>query len=158
MDYKNSTDSVSSFIALVCLIIMIVFGICIVAIVVYSKKTYTKESLKTSKIKSLYSQMSNSNPYALYSHVVFIVMRVYMVFITLAFHHYGETQIDLFFPALVFVIIFKILIKPYDGQLRNLQDLLGHFLLLTMSVVYISFTKQEFELLSESAGFILGVL
>ena len=158
MTDHNSTDNTSTLVAFSCFMLMIAFAVLILFIVIFAKKSYTTESLKTSRIKSLYLDMSNGNQYALYSHVVFIALRIFLVFLTMALYEMGASQISLYFLAIILVLVFKIKVRPYDGVIRNIQDLIGHFLLLSLCIVYFSFINQDFELSSDGTGKTLGLV
>lgn len=158
MSYKNSTDSMSSLVSLAWFLLMIAFGVLITLIVIYARKDYTDSDLKTSKIKSLYSSMSKGSKYAMYLHVIFIACRVFLVMLVLSFYHLGEVQVSLFCLMLMAIIVFKLIVKPYDSKLKNIQDMIGSFLLLTLWWFYFAFIDDEMELASEGKGQVLGII
>ena len=146
MGFKNNSDSLSTVTSLLFIVLLVILSIVIFCVSIFAKKTYDKKAVEKSKIKSLYDDMKSGNKFALSSHTVFIALRVTLISLTLFCRGQGMIQNLSFMVALITVILFKLKVKPFDDKLKNLQDVIGYMLLLTLWVIYFKYLDGDYEL------------
>ena len=92
-------------------------------------KEVSEHYVNKSKIKVLYENLK-TNKSSMTSHLVFIACRVLLVIIVLSLHKMGPLQINLFTGVILAVLAFKIVVQPFQTKIMNVQDIIGHFLIL----------------------------
>ena len=92
------------------------------------------------------------------SHLVFIFFRALLVAIVLLLHERGALQVNWCTIIVIALLIFKIIFEPYKSKLMNVQDIIGHFLILSIWITYYNMLDKSTELATSGKGYILGVI
>lgn len=104
----------------------------------------------------MYHNLHLGRKHAMIVHVIFVIFRWFLIFLVLFFHEHPFIQLVLFLSSLVVVIIIKIIIRPYNTQIKNVQDCFGTMLIFSMALLYLSFLKTPTELVTKGKGRIFG--
>ena len=157
MSFNNFYDTLNSIIALICFAFIILFTVFIVLVNIFANKEVSEDDIRKSKIRALYENMKKNKSF-MTTHLVFVLYRIMIVTIVLSLHKNGVLQINLFILVIIAVIVFKIIFEPYKTKLMNLQDIIGHFLILGLWIMYFNLVDKSTEFATSGKGYIIGVI
>ena len=157
ISFNNLYDTLSSIIACIWFTIIATFTVILLVMIFAIKKQVSEEYVKNSKIKILYRNLKKNNS-SMISHLSFIILRIWLIAIVLLLNKKGYLQISWFTIIVITVLIFKIAFQPFDTKLLNIQDIIGHFLILSLWIKYFTLIDKSTELTTSGRGRITGLI
>lgn len=157
LGYTNGVDIYSSIVAICWMFVVLLFTLFLLYFAVFAKKITDKVQMKKSKIRVLYNHLNLNKKWSTMIHAVFVMLRVSLVSLALLFQGNGFAQLVSFSFVMVWVLIFKFTIRPYDEAFKNLQDLIGYSLIFVLLLMYFNFLNSSNEFATKGKGFVLGI-
>lgn len=156
--WENEIDVYSNIVAFVW-IALFAFELCSILIIYFNfDKHYSEETIKTSRIKVLLESFKNDRKICILDHFIFLVRRILLILILIFWWNHGFYQAWLFLLVWVLVLASKLILRPYNAPILNVQDILFEAILWTVLVLFITFSTQASELANSGKFLILGIM
>ena len=113
---------------------------------------------KSSKMKILFEDFKEGNKSVILDSFVFFMRRAALVAILIFGHNHGFIQALLFLIVWVGVLVFKVVVRPFEKSLLNFQDIVFELILIAILGIFITFKNESTELANSGRPKKLGTI
>ena len=170
--FNNATNIYSSVDAFIWLLLMFSLFWFVAAVPFIVKKDCNEDKVNKSRYSILLKDFKASSSQVwllnhlflkkinlcLLENIMFLLRRVFIVFIVLFVNSNGILQISIILVLFLFIMIIKILIKPYKEFTKNVQDIASEATLICMVSIFATFYTSSTMLSSSGSPYILGIV
>ncbi|CAI2372733.1 unnamed protein product [Moneuplotes crassus] len=148
LDY--SSQALSAFFLLIFLIVPI-----IILVIFCCCKVTRYQKLKGS-FNIFFKDLKMNRKLVMMDHFLFIIRRLALSLLLIFRWKFGFQQVCIFIAICLLVLLWKIIIRPFQSKLLNFQDILFELFLLTIIILYLNFNSESSELSTEGLPHISG--
>jgi len=137
------------------------------AIYNYYPERYTIQEIKLSRVGILYQDMKEHNKNLILDHVFFLCQRLILVILLLFEVDYfsftkhsltrGEIQLIIFVGCCILFCIWKVIWRPYNSVVLNIQDISFELFFTTIIIIYFKFNSIKSQLVSTGVAHRYGL-
>ena len=167
MNWNTTTNRYSNIVAFVWLFIMLAFIFTVLTVYNYYPETYTVQQINKSKIRILYQDFYENNKHLILDHVFFLLRRLLLIVLIIFKVDYffflnhsltqGQMQSIIFLGGWVFILLWKLIMRPYNNIILNIQDISFEMFFSTIIYIYYQFNSVESQLVISGKYHRLGV-
>ncbi|CAI2364171.1 unnamed protein product [Moneuplotes crassus] len=121
-------------------------------------RKYTAKSIRKFRFKVLMEDFKDNKKICMHESFLFLCRRLALVILTAFGWNHGLLQISIFIAICGILIIFKIIVRPYKSAILNFQDIIFEFILMGISLIFITFTSESTELVTSGRPHLLGMI
>jgi len=153
--WENYIDVYSN---IVIFIWIFIFTIAIFGIPFVYCQVSRNKSRNHRRVQVLFDDFKKGKNIWVMDYFVFFIRRLVLILVIILRWKHGKLQVIIFFIACIFVLIWKISIRPFQNQILNFQDSVFEVFLWIIVAIYFRFTKESTELASSGTPHILGII
>lgn len=158
MKWSSVEDSYSNIVSFVWLAVYLFLFFKIPLMYFTFRANFRHEHIENSRFKIFIEGFRFDKKISVFDHSVFMIRRAVLVFILIFSWNHGFLQAILFLIACLAVLVWKIVLRPYEETLYNIQDVIYECILCSMIGCFIGFKDPESELKEEGKFHILGIV
>lgn len=157
MQWGSTVDIYSNIVAFIFIVLfsILVFSIPMLYLLYPSKNFFY--SFKMSRFSILLDEYKLKR-FLMLDHFIFFARRFVLISVIIFRWEFGLLQTLIFLTSWIGVLVWKIIARPFNKMLMNIQDLMFEFFLTLIIAFYLNFINSRTELATSGAPHIQGII
>ena len=110
------------------------------------------------RLKMLMEDFKPDKRYLMLDHFIFMLRRAVLISVIVFGWNHGFMQVSIFSIACIGVLVWKIVARPFESVLLNIQDIIFELFISVIIVIFISFSGKSTELAKSGPAHIAGMI
>ncbi|CAI2384272.1 unnamed protein product [Moneuplotes crassus] len=156
MKLENYIDYFSHAVSIF-FIIIFVLVLAIIPIILWCRKV-SKTQQESGRIRILFKDLKNDKKIVVLDNFFLLLRKLSLSLLLIFGWNHGIVQISIMITIGFLIVLWKIIVRPYQSKLLNFQDILFESLLLSILVLYLNFCSKSSELSTSGFSHICGFI
>ena len=154
MRWQNGVDIYSNIVSLIW-VTLFLFLISSIPVLYYFTDKINAEA---GRFKILFEDFKTTKKIYMLDHLVFLLKRTVLILVIVFQWNHGLDQSIYFLVTWIWVLIWKIIIRPFEKTVLNIQDIIFELIMTVILSIYITFDNKSTELSESGRTHVLGVI
>jgi hypothetical protein len=151
---EGGLDIYSNVVALFCIFIFTTMFL-VVPVYYYFNRSSTKPLVR---LKMLMEDYKPEKRYLMMDHFIFMLRRAILISVIVFGWNHGFVQVSIFSISCIGVLVWKIIARPFESTLLNIQEIIFEFFISVIIVIFISFSGKSTELVKSGPPHFVGMI